>query len=124
MDFLHRIAEQKIKAAIERGELDDLPLSGKPLPPDAGGGVAEDLRLAYKLLKDAGFVPPEIELRKEIVTFKELLRTVTDEDEVERYRLVREINDHVLRLNLRMRRSFDRDDQQLYAGKVREKLER
>ena len=54
MSFLERLAEQKIRAALERGELDNLPLSGKPLPLEPRGLVPEDLSLAYKLLKDAG----------------------------------------------------------------------
>jgi hypothetical protein len=121
MLWLERLAESRIREAMERGEFDSLPLAGKPLPLESNGYVHEDLRLAYKLLKDAGFLPPEIELRKEIVTLKELLDSVSDEDE--RYRLARQINDKVLRLNLMMKRSFDRADREVYARKVRNKLE-
>jgi len=119
--FLERLAEQKIQAAIERGELDNLPLSGKPLRLEPRGLVPEDLRLAYKLLKDAGFLPPEMELRKEIATLGNLLRAVHEGDDDERYRLARELNAKVLRLNLLMKRSFDREDRQVYAGKLRNK---
>ena len=120
MRFLEQLCERKIRAAIERGELDDLPGAGKPLDLEASAFVPDDLRIAYKLLKDGGFVPPEIELRQEIVTLKELLDAATDEDE--RYRLARSINDRVLRLNLALKRSFNHDDQQVYARKVRDKL--
>lgn len=122
MLFLERLAEQKIQAAIERGELDNLPLSGKPLGLEPRGLVPEDLRLTYKLLKDAGFLPPEIELRKEITTLGDLLQTVHEGDEDERCRLARELNAKVLRLNLLMKRSFDREDRQVYAGKLRNKM--
>jgi len=108
MDWLERLAEERIREAIERGEFDDLPLAGKPLPLESNGFVPEDLRLAYKVLKDAGFLPPELELRKEIVSLRELLATV--EDDVERLKLGRRINDLVLRLNLLTKRSFDRVD--------------
>ena len=85
--------------------------------------MPEDLRLAYKLLKDAGFLPPEMELRKEIATLKDLLQAVTeDNDDDERYRLARELNAKVLRLNLLMKRSFDREDRQVYARKLRNRM--
>jgi hypothetical protein len=58
LDF---IAEQRIAKAIENGDLDDLPGSGKPLELDDDSLVPEELRLAYRILKNAGFVPPEIE---------------------------------------------------------------
>jgi hypothetical protein len=122
MHFLERIAEERIREAMERGDFDDLPLAGKPLPLDSNGFVPEDLRLAYKLLKDAGFLPPEMELRKEIVSLKELLATVDDGEE--RSKLARRINDLVLRLNLMGKRSFDRADQEVYVRKLSEKLSR
>ena len=45
------------------------------------------LRLAYKLLKDAGFLPPEMQLRKEIATLKELLQAIHEGGDEEHYRL-------------------------------------
>jgi hypothetical protein len=122
MDFLERIAEEKIREAIERGEFDDLPHAGKPLPLEPAGFVPEDLRLAYKLLKDAGFLPPELELRKEILSLKELLSTVDDDEE--RRKLGRRINDLVLRLNLLGKPSFGRADLEVYVKKLTEKLSR
>jgi hypothetical protein len=102
MDWLERLAEERIRDAMERGEFDDLPLAGKPLPLEPNGSVPEDLRLAYKLLKDAGFLPPEMELRKEIVSLKELLSTVDDEGE--RLKVRRRIDDLALRLDLLLKR--------------------
>jgi hypothetical protein len=119
---MERIAEEKIREALERGEFDNLPLAGKPLSLESNGFVPEDLRLAYKLLKDAGFLPPEIELRKEIVSLKELLATVEEEDE--RAKLARRINERVLRVNLLTKRSFDRADHEVYVKKLTEKLSR
>jgi len=60
VDWLEKLADERIREAMERGEFDGLPLAGKPLPPDANAFVPEDLRIAYKLLKDAGFLPPEM----------------------------------------------------------------
>jgi hypothetical protein len=120
MTWLERLAEERIREAMERGEFDDLPGAGKPLPLESNVFVPEDLRLAYKLLKDAGFLPPEMELKKEIVTLKELLATVDDEGE--RLKLGRRINELVLRLNLLTKRSFDRGDLEVYVKKLTEKL--
>ena len=60
------IAEKKITEAIERGELDDLPGAGRPLDLDDDALVPEDVRLAYRILKNAGYVPPEVETLNEI----------------------------------------------------------
>ena len=55
------IAERKIEEALARGELANLPGEGRPLELDDDSLVPEDLRLAYRILKNAGFVPSEIE---------------------------------------------------------------
>jgi len=102
MDWLERLAEERIREAMERGEFDDLPLAGKPLPLEPNGFVPEDLRLSYKLLKNSGFLPPEMELRKEIVSLKDLLSTVDDEGE--RLKVRRRIYDLALRLDLLLKR--------------------
>src|SRR5689334_14610639 len=65
MLILEMLAEQRIQEAIARGELDGLPGAGKPLDLEEPPLVPEDLRVAYRLLKNAGFVPPELEMRKE-----------------------------------------------------------
>jgi hypothetical protein len=122
MDWLERLAEERIREAMERGEFEDLPLAGKPLPLESNVSVPEDLRLAYKILKDAGFLPPEMELRKEILSLKELLSTV--EDDGERRKLGKKINDLMLKLNLLAKRSFDRADYEVYVQKLNEKLSR
>ena len=59
--MLEFIAEQRIAEAIENGDFDNLPGAGKPLELDDDSLVPEELRLAYRILKNAGFVPPEIE---------------------------------------------------------------
>lgn len=120
MTWLNRIAEEKIRDAMERGVFDNHSLKGKRLRLESNAFVPAELRLAYKMLKDAGFLPPEMELRKEIVTLKDLLRTV--EDEEARGRLTAKINERVLRLNLIWKRSFHHEDVQVYSRKLREKL--
>ena len=54
--------EQRILQAIKYGEFDDLPGSGKPLDLEDDRLIPEELRLAYRILKNAGYVPREIQL--------------------------------------------------------------
>lgn len=70
--MLDLIAERKIAEAISRGELEDLPGQGRPLDLDDDALVPEDLRLAYRILKNAGFVPPEVQALNEIAELERL----------------------------------------------------
>jgi hypothetical protein len=84
MSWQWSIAEERIREAIKQGEFDRLPGFGKPLPPDDAEGVPEELRLSFKLLRNAGVLPEEMQLRKEMVTLADLLRCTRDEDERKR----------------------------------------
>ena len=75
------IAEQRIREAQEQGVFDNLPGEGKPLVLEDESHVPEDLRMAYKVLRNAGFLPPELEERKEINSLIEMLEQGSDEGE-------------------------------------------
>lgn len=60
------VIEQRIAEAARRGELDDLPGAGRPLELDDDRLIPEELRIAYRILKNAGYVPPEVASLKEI----------------------------------------------------------
>ena len=78
MDF-EKIAEEKIREAIEKGEFDDLPGSGKPLQGlDSYFATPEDVRLGYSILKNSGFMPEEVALLKEINILKEQVAAFAD----------------------------------------------
>jgi hypothetical protein len=62
LDF---VAEQKIAEAVSKGELDNLPGAGRPLNLDDDALVPEELRLAYRILKNAGFAPAEVHALKD-----------------------------------------------------------
>ena len=66
------IAEQKIAEAIARGELDNLPGAGRPLDLDDDALIPAELRLAYRILKNAGYVPPEVETLNEIAQLERI----------------------------------------------------
>jgi hypothetical protein len=72
-DMLDFLAEQRITEAVSRGELDGLPGEGRPLELDDDRLIPEDLRLAYRILKNAGFVPPEVEALNEIADLERLV---------------------------------------------------
>ena len=79
MDF-EKIAEEKIREAMEKGEFDNLEGSGKPLRElNAYFATPEDVRLEYSVLKNSGFVPEEVELLKEINLLKEQAALCVDE---------------------------------------------
>ena len=70
-----RIAENKIREAMQDGEFDNLPGSGKPIDLDDYFKLPADLRVAYSLLKGANCVPAEIELLNEIAALERRLAT-------------------------------------------------
>ncbi len=84
MLLLHLLAEQKIEEAIRDGEFDGLPGEGKPLELDDDRLLPDESRAAYRILKNAGFVPPELEQRKEIADLHRLLATLTDGEDRDR----------------------------------------
>jgi hypothetical protein len=116
-----KIAEQRIKEARDRGEFDHLPGRGKPLKLEDDSNIPEDLRLAYKILKNANCLPPELELKKEIRQMEDLLQGIPDEKE--KYRLIKKINYKIMKLNMMGRRSPLLDEQQIYYIKVIEKCD-
>lgn len=122
MDPLVALAEERIREAMERGEFDNLPGAGRPLVLDDDSMVPADLRVAYRILKNAGCIPPELEMRKEIITLKGLLRAAREGEE--RDRIVRELNARLLRFNLTRKRPLHLEDFPEYADRLAEKLSR
>ena len=80
MNPLDQIAEARIQEAMERGELRDLPGEGKPLLLDDDSAIPEELRVAYRVLKNAGFLPPELQLRKEVREAELLLQQLPESE--------------------------------------------
>ena len=84
MWLIDSLAEERIQAAIRAGELDDLPGQGRPLELDDDRHIPPELRVAYRILKNAGCVPPELELRNEIDTLEAMLDGIDDDAEQRR----------------------------------------
>lgn len=117
---LERVAEERIREAVQRGEFENLPGRGKPLNLKDDRHIPDDLRLAYKVLKNANCLPPELELRKEIKTAEELLGAL--EDEGEKYRQIKKLNYLIMKLNTMRKGSVQWEEQQRYYEKIVEKV--
>lgn len=96
-DIFSKLAEEKIKKAAERGDFDDLPGKGQPLELEDDSNVPEDLRLAYKVLKNAGYTPPELDVNQEIVRVEDMLASA--QDEATRYKALKRLNYLTLKLS-------------------------
>ena len=102
MDPFRELAEAKIRDAIEDGAFDDLPGKGQPLRLEDDSRVPADLRAAYSVLRNAGMLPEEMELRKSMVSLRELLEAATEGDE--QARLEAELRDVSVRFDLLMQK--------------------
>src|SRR2546426_10173165 len=60
------LIDQKIREAIAQGEFDNLPGKGEPVDLSENPFEDPELRLAHRMLRNAGFAPSWIEERKDI----------------------------------------------------------
>jgi hypothetical protein len=114
------IAERKIQEAIERGEFDNNPLAGKPLPSDGMDNVSPELRMAVKILRNAGVLPEEIELRKQIVSIQALIKLCAIEDEKAALRA--RLNEKQLRYNMLLEKRTGKVFLPEYYEKIMDRL--
>jgi len=120
MDILAVIAEQKIREAIAQGEFACLENAGKPIALDDLPWVPEDLRMCYRVLRNAGCLPPELELRNEIISLRCLLRTIDDDQD--RTRKLRELNFKLMKLSELRKKPFLFEDFPEYDDKICDRL--
>ena len=102
MNLIEKIAEARIRDAMARGDFDNLAGRGQPLRLEDLSKVPEDLRAGYILLKNAGVLPEEMQLRKEMVTLEALVDACADPDE--RIRLRKDLNWKVMRFRMLIER--------------------
>ena len=117
----HKIVEERIQAALKKGEFNNLDGAGKPLKLNNDANVPEELRLAYKILKNADMLPPEIELQKEIRQMEDLLENITDA--AEKYRTIKKLNFLILKLNTIRGGPIELEIPQHYADRIYQRLE-
>jgi hypothetical protein len=95
-----RLVEQKIREAMAAGEFDDLEGTGLPIDLEAYFAMPEELRAGFKLMKNAGVVPEEIQLLKEIDALRLELESCLDE--ASKRRLEKSLRDKALGFKLLM----------------------
>lgn len=118
---LHVIAERKIEEYIHNNRGPDLShWKNRPMPKDDMSHVPPDLRMAYKLLKNAGYVPEEVALQKEIVRTEDLLAQCTDEKE--KVKQLRKLSFLQCKLECRMGRKLHLDAESPYFDRVVDKV--
>ena len=119
-EALHTIAERRIARAIKDGTLKTDGWKNKPLPLDDDSFVPDDLKMAYKILKNSGYVPPEVETRKEIQRLEDLI--AKSEDCHQRVKQMKKLNVLMMKLDAQRNRpsSIEHDDE--YYRKIVEKI--
>lgn len=120
INAIRLIAERKISEAIQKGQLDIEEWRNRPLPMTNDSLVPEELRMAHKILKNAGYLPPEIETKKEIQQIEDLL--VNCEDEYTRVKQLKKLNYLVMKLNTMKGDVVNIESQEEYFRQVVERI--
>lgn len=120
MNIFSKIAERKINEAIERGEFDNLQGKGRPFEPEDETWIPDDLRASYRILKNSGYIPPELEIRKEIINLRSLIESI--DNDKERLKTLRELNYKIICLDNLRQRPLNLDLFPAYECKVFDKI--
>ncbi|MBC2705082.1 DnaJ family domain-containing protein [Desulfobacula sp.] len=91
------LVEERIKKAQKNGAFDNLDGTSKPLNFE-DQHVPQEFRLAHKILKNSGFLPPEVELTKKITQTERLLEAAMI-DSPERLKIQKKLNYLFVKLN-------------------------
>ena len=121
MFAFQKIVEKRIREAQQNGEFDNLPGRGEPMSREDDSHIPEELRLTYKILKNANCLPPELQLRKEIRQMEDMLDRIPDEKE--KYRQMRKINYKIMQLNMMGKNSPLLAEREIYYEKLVDKLD-
>lgn len=123
MDFSMIVSEDRIKRAYENGEFEKLPGYGKPIKLDELSAVPEELRMAYRMLKNGGYSPEENRLRQEVMTIEDLIRHCENPDE--KAELTQKLGQKLLRYNSIMSKRRSNTNSSVfknYERKIHKKL--
>lgn len=79
MSWLSRLAERQIQKARLKGQLQGLEGEGKPLPDRPGDAfVSPGDAVGFRIMAQAGVLPEEIELKKQVAAQRAHLATLAD----------------------------------------------
>lgn len=119
LQLFSKLAEDRIREAVERGDLDNLPGQGQPLTLEDDSHLDPELRMAYKVLKNAGYTPPELDIRQEITRVEDMLASAPDEQT--RYQAIKRLNYLTMKLGA-LRPSSALLDEHRYAERILDRL--
>lgn len=122
LDALYRIAERRIAEAIENGTLKTEGWKNRPLPLEDDSFVPDDLKMAYKILKNSGYVPPEIELRKEVQKLEDLI--ISTEDSHQRLKQMKKLDVLMRKIDAQRNKASSIEHDDAYYRKIVEKIDR
>lgn len=100
MSIMSWLAEQRIHQAMEQGDFKDLAGKGKPLELEDVSHIPEDLRMSYKIMKNAGLIPEEMQLQGELIKLQNLIHLCENAGEKEK--LTRTLTEKKLRFQMLM----------------------
>jgi hypothetical protein len=101
LEIIEDEISRKLAEAERTGELRSAPSFGKPLAVDAGWDMTPDeFKMPFKILKNAGVVPPEVELFHERARLREALRSASDAAQSQELR--KQLTELEQRLSLRL----------------------
>jgi len=92
-----KIVEERIRRAQQEGRFADLRGRGRPLRLEDDQHIPEDLRLCHKILKNANYLPPALEIKKQIRQTEDLMGAMTDT--AEKYRTLKKLNYLIMKYN-------------------------
>ncbi|KMY65935.1 hypothetical protein AAU61_19810 [Desulfocarbo indianensis] len=81
------LVDAKIKKAIREGQFEHLAGKGEPQDLSVYYDAPEHLRVGYHVLKNAGFLPDEVRVKKEMEEIREQLAKAESEEEKKKLRL-------------------------------------
>ena len=115
---MYLFVEEKIRKAVEKGEFDDLPGTGKPLDfRDDLPGLSPELKMGFKVLKNAGYIPEKSEMKSSDVLIHDLLSYATDGEEKGNFQKRRQFEELV-----HEKRWYRHSTFKDYANKIYQKL--
>jgi Domain of unknown function (DUF1992) len=91
------VSEHRIKKAYEDGEFKQLPGFGKPLNLDDDLGVPQELKMAHRMMKNAGYTSDEMNVKKEMMRIEDLIRAC--DNDAEKQELEQNLNEKMLKYN-------------------------
>ncbi|MBQ9407319.1 MAG: DUF1992 domain-containing protein [Desulfovibrio sp.] len=121
MSAIQLIAEKRIEEAQAQGAFDNLPGQGQPLELEDLSHVPEELRMAYKVLRNAGCLPPELEERRELNRLVDMLDAC--EDEQERVRQMQRLRFMITRAKMRFPKSLHLEEDDPYYDRLLDRIQ-